>query len=291
MECPLNVESSDTIDSVKSKIHSNLSLIFAGKLLKDKHTLSDYNIQYLFLHCSKCNFIKVPSRKTFNLGARPPDTIGCIKLEIQTLKEIPESKQQLIFNIINQIIIKTLTGKTILLDVENYDTVDAIRVKLQEKEGIPPDQQRLIFSGFQCIAIVPSERGGNFNLNLFQDLAKSIIVKPWKNDAPSWRIAVGGLYLEAYNKGRVIIKWGYCDFNFFYDEHKSKCPLCNHYVLPITCGFTDTLWRYEGLKKIDSEPPQEVDSEWVIATNDGYTTFESEELVSWMNLVVKVKRR
>ncbi|RIB23199.1 hypothetical protein C2G38_2032966 [Gigaspora rosea] len=123
---------------------------------------------------------------------------------------------------------------------------------------------------------------------------------PWKNDPPSWRIAYGGLNLEgycknksceAYNKGRVVIKWGYCDFNFFYDEHKSKCPLCKHYVSPITCGFADTLWRYEGLKKIDGEPPQGVDSGWIIATKDGYTTFESEELVSWMNLVIRVKRR
>ncbi|CAG8851525.1 36939_t:CDS:1, partial [Gigaspora margarita] len=44
---------------------------------------------------------------------------------------------------------------------------------------------------------------------------------------------------------------------------------------------------YEELKKTDGEPPQKVDSEWIIATNDGYITFESEELVSWMNLIVK----
>ncbi|CAG8636998.1 42506_t:CDS:1 [Gigaspora margarita] len=104
----LNVESSDTIDSIKSKILSilgiqdDLSLIFAGKLLKDKQTHSDYNIQNRFIIYScialSIIFIKVPAGKTFNLGARPFDTIGCIKLEIQTLKEIPVSKQQLIFN-------------------------------------------------------------------------------------------------------------------------------------------------------------------------------------------------
>ncbi|CAG8847149.1 41799_t:CDS:2, partial [Gigaspora margarita] len=101
-------------------------------------------------------------------------------------------------SVINQIIIKMLTGQTIFLDVENYDTVETIKLKVQDKEGIRPDQYNYynIPNNATLYLILRLRGGGNFNLNLFQDLTKSVIVKPWKNDAPSWRIAVGGLNLE-----------------------------------------------------------------------------------------------
>ncbi|KAM3207476.1 hypothetical protein ACQJBY_062618 [Aegilops geniculata] len=115
----LEVESSDTVDDVKKKIHvtwgipppSQLALVFDGRQLEDGHGLDGYGV------CEG---------STLHLALAGS---GWMLVSVR----LPIARKNPI----------------IPLMVQSSDTVDIFKEKLQELKGITPSEQRIIFRGSQ----------------------------------------------------------------------------------------------------------------------------------------------
>ena len=114
----VDVDSSDTIDKIKSKIENNHGfpkgrqcLIFANEQLEGKRTLAQYNI------CKESTLLLV--------------LYPCLRGSMQIYVKMPERENTISFN------------------AESSDTINNIKVKIYEMVGTCPTHQRIIFAGRQ----------------------------------------------------------------------------------------------------------------------------------------------
>ena len=215
-----------------------------------------------------------------------------------------------------QIFVRTLTGKT--NPVHSCPSDSILDIKLQigiKKGGIPPNQQRLIFTGKQLedgrtlgdynlvenctIHLIGRLRGGYCPnvIGQFANVSDSsgLTKEEFSEDAPDSRIARGGLCLEGEcSNGEceahgqmVIVNHGYEKFDLAQPNlDEKRCPLCDHAVVPITCGFTDCEWRYKG-----RQPGKKklVRGRWK-EVGHSYHRFVAGEEVEWTELVIEARR-
>merc|ERR1719171_2915169 len=118
----LDVAASDSVASVKAKIHAEEAippeeqcLTFAGELLEDGRTLSDYGIQ---------------ATATPHLDLRRRGG-----MQIQVRWPLIKGRRLLV------------RGKTFTLDVAASDSVASVKAQIHSEEGIPPEEQCLVFRG------------------------------------------------------------------------------------------------------------------------------------------------
>ena len=141
---------------------------------------------------------------------------------------------------------------------------------------------------------------------IFIDLANKSGLKKqaWSTTAPEWRRARHGLCFEGIctsnpsckaHKKQVIIPIGYTKFDFVQDVNKStsKCPVCQKYVHPISCGFNNCWWKFEGRKvEKDGDEAVDIESEWEPA-DDAYHYFDQQltGMVRWLRLELEVVKK
>ena len=182
----IKVERSDHIEDVKAKVQAKEDVppeqryfIYTGNLLKDGHTLSEYNVQSGCTLLMVCDHMRINVRvnrlgETFPLVVSPSELVEDVKYHIKVRMGFPAHQQGLMcppyvledgqdlsdYDIKEndtiqlmptllwmQIYVEMYEDTCIALEVETSYSIADVKTQICSKKGIPPAEQRLFFAG------------------------------------------------------------------------------------------------------------------------------------------------
>lgn len=176
---------------------------------------------------------------------------------------------------------------------------------------MPPDQQHLIFVGNtleggrtlldyglkdkDCLfLVVYLGRFWGCLVDVSEDRAVQAL--PRSREVPCWRACTAGLNVEGKcangscrASGQIVVdRKGMVSWSFIADQ--AHCPVCKQQFQPITCGFVDCVWAFDGRKVSNGVAVEDAQGGWHKADGHQYYRFQEHRGdASWQMLVLTAK--